>query len=116
LDRQSPAFQAETPAAIQGQLNNLLEALNLRDVSASDSDSSGGEIHFLEVRAVAKHRNGDICLSLQSPEQVNALIETSDEWLPLFPLSFESVAQYMPSSCIVSRRPSAWGRTALSTG
>jgi hypothetical protein len=74
INSQSPAFQSVTPANIKAQFNTLLEKLQLCEDWETQPSAA----------AIAKHRNSNICITLQTPDEAKQLQEAHTEWLPAF--------------------------------
>ncbi|KAJ7728906.1 hypothetical protein B0H16DRAFT_233196 [Mycena metata] len=94
-DRLNKVFTIETPHAIQQQLNTV--------IMGSPRLNKHTQVPF--VRATAKHRNGDIRLTLQSSHAAALLMEEVDHWLPTFSsllqlrtLTFPIIMHRVPTS------------------
>ncbi|KAF9001457.1 hypothetical protein BDZ89DRAFT_1146719 [Hymenopellis radicata] len=62
-------------------LRSLIHGVQLPKSKAAKSCSLKTSI---DARAVAKHRNGNLRLTLDEPANVQTLLETRDSWLPAF--------------------------------
>ncbi|KAJ6608904.1 hypothetical protein B0H10DRAFT_1651915, partial [Mycena sp. CBHHK59/15] len=86
-DRQNKAFSTETHFAIQQQFNALMVRLGLKYTPAW---AEGQEVDAVpSARAVAKYRNSDIRLTVQSSAEVDYLRRHTDSWLPAFSSQLE---------------------------
>lgn len=72
VDRKKPAFTSSSCGDIQRQFNEVIPRL----VSSSRNP--------VQARAVAKRRNGDICITLPDSDHPKLLRDAAQSWLPAF--------------------------------